>query len=48
MLALATAALVACTAIVLHLAAATSLHTSPILLAILLSTLAVHLDVRAR
>ncbi len=44
MLALATAALVACTAIVLHLAAATSLDTSPILLAILLSTLAVHLD----
>ena len=40
----AAAALVACIAIVLHLAAAFSLHTSPMLLDILLSTLAVQLD----
>jgi diguanylate cyclase (GGDEF)-like protein/PAS domain S-box-containing protein len=43
-IALATAALVFCIAIMLQLAGGISLHTSPILLDILLSTLAVQLD----
>ena len=43
-IAVATAALVICIAIIVHLALAISLDTSPILLAILLSTLAVQLD----
>ena len=43
-IAVMTAALVICIALLLHLAGATSLHTSPILLNILLTALAVQLD----